>query len=134
MRPGLFTRKTGMSTNLYESCHTQAKSGTTFAFSSRPETTMLRITQTLGTDTVLTLKLEGKLLEPWTDELLRVCSQRTSEQTLRLDLAALTYADAVGVSLLASLIRRGTVVISCSGFVQELLQKEKNDCFQRPND
>ena len=39
-----------------------------------------------------TLKLEGKILGPWVDELSRVCEERRSAPNgLRLDLAAVTF-------------------------------------------
>jgi ABC-type transporter Mla MlaB component len=88
---------------------------------------MLRIT-TRQEDESLLLKLEGKLLEPWLDEVRRVCSASgTPQDRIRLDLAAVTFADADGAALLRELIRNGVAIDACSGFVALLLDGDKND-------
>ncbi len=87
---------------------------------------MLRITQTVGSNSRPTLRLEGKLLEPWADELVRACDQLARQRhELRLDLSSLTFVDTAGIRLLTDLIHGGTVIVACSGFVAELLQMEK---------
>jgi hypothetical protein len=69
-----------------------------------------------------TLKLEGKLLGPWVDELSRACEELSSPpHCLRLDLAAVTFVDPVGVKLLDDLVRQGATIESCSGFIADLL-------------
>jgi hypothetical protein len=84
---------------------------------------MLRITRVDGPESLQVFKLEGRLLEPWVAEVLRVCdpgggqSVRTS-----LDLFGLVFVDQAGTQLLKELIRRGVTVSACSGFVAELLQ------------
>lgn len=91
---------------------------------------MLRITG-IDLDTsnsIRTLKLEGKLLGPWVDELSRACEEpRTPPNCLRLDLAAVTFIDSVGVKLLDDLIRRGATIVGCSGFIAELLSEGSAD-------
>ena len=88
---------------------------------------MLKITRIDGQDSAQTVKLEGKLLQPWVAEVLRVCtspggrSGRTS-----LDLSGLTFVDQAGAKLLKDLIRRGLEVSACSGFVAELLHLENS--------
>jgi ABC-type transporter Mla MlaB component len=85
---------------------------------------MLRITwiDIDSSDSIRTLKLEGKLSGPWVDELGRVCGEpRVPPSCLRLDLAAVTFIDSVGVKLLDDLIRRGATIVGCSGFIAELL-------------
>ena len=75
-----------------------------------------------GSDPIQTLKLEGKLLGPWVDELIRGCEElRTPPSCLRLDLAAVTFIDSVGIKLLDDLIRRGATIEGCSGFIADLL-------------
>lgn len=75
---------------------------------------MLRITRTAGHDAI-TLKLEGKLLTPWSDELRNACNgtARTGK-VIRLDLAAVTYVDAGGAALLAGLLKGGVELAACS--------------------
>jgi len=85
---------------------------------------MLRITR-LGTDdATIVLKVEGKLLEPWIDELRR--SIAGSSSNVRLDLSALTFADAAGAQALADLLRHGVALTACSGFIAALLHVEKS--------
>jgi hypothetical protein len=87
---------------------------------------MLMITCFEGSDLTLTLKLEGKLREPWIEAL------QTARETsgvppdrVRLDLCALTFVDAEGARFLTGLISAGARVVACSGFVAEVLQLER---------
>jgi ABC-type transporter Mla MlaB component len=84
---------------------------------------MLMITHSEGSDMTLTLKLEGKLLEPWIGELQTACETfKVPADRVRLDLSTLTFVDSAGARFLDRLIRDGAKVIACSGFVAELLQ------------
>ena len=86
---------------------------------------MLRITHSHGHDSVLTLRLEGKLLGPWVTELARSCNEVPSPPNrLRLDLSAVTFVDGPGVALLRDLLARGATLAACSGLVAELLHVE----------
>ena len=85
---------------------------------------MLRITRIDGRDEAKTFKLEGKLLEPWVAEVLRVCTAPKGRATL--DLSGLTYVDQAGASLLRDLLHRGHTVSACSGFIAELLHLENS--------
>ena len=79
-----------------------------------------------ASDSIPTLKLEGKLLGPWVDELRRVCEGlRTPPSGLRLNLASVTFIDPAGIKLLGDLIliRLGATVSECTGFVDELLRR-----------
>lgn len=76
-------------------------------------------------DQAETLKLEGKLLGPWVEELRNFCqSQAFSSNCIYLDLSAVTFVDAAGAKLLGDLIRQGTQIIACSGYLAELLHVE----------
>jgi len=78
-------------------------------------------------DLIQTLKLEGKLLGPWVDELIRACEEpRTPPSCLRLDLSAVTFIDSAGAKLLDDLIRQGARVVGCSGFIAEMLNLNKS--------
>jgi ABC-type transporter Mla MlaB component len=85
---------------------------------------MLRITRQPIDEMTILLKLEGKLLEPWIEELQRSISG--SANSIELDLSALTFADSAGIIALANLIRRGAKLTACSGYVAALLQTEKS--------
>jgi hypothetical protein len=87
---------------------------------------MLRITRCEGSDLTRTLKLEGKLLGPWIGEFESACgSSHIPPDRVCLDLSGLTFVDAEGASFLKRLIRDGTRVIACSGFVAELLHHDR---------
>jgi anti-anti-sigma regulatory factor len=84
---------------------------------------MLRLTRIAGSHPTPTIKLEGKLLEPWVDEVRQACAAgMDSSSRLSLDLSALTFVDAAGEGLLRDLIGRGIAVVACSGYVAELLR------------
>ena len=77
-----------------------------------------------ASDSISTLKLEGKLLGPWVDELRRVCEElHTPPSGLRLNLAGVTFIDPAGIKLLGDLIRLGATISECTGFVDELLRR-----------
>ncbi len=83
---------------------------------------MLRITTTHHDPTTRIFKLEGKLQGPWIGELESAYStSQVPPECVRLDLQGLTFVDAEGARLLASLIRNGVRVTACSGFVSEIL-------------
>ena len=87
---------------------------------------MLRINRVSDLGEPATLKLEGKLLGPWVEELRLACqSQASSSNHLRLDLSAVTFVDAAGAKLLGDLIRQGVQITACSGYLAELLDLEK---------
>ena len=86
---------------------------------------MLRITACPPQHPTPTLKLEGKLLGPWVDELQQACATTAAPLCqVCLDLSAVSYVDGAGVALLRDLQRRGVRLTSCSGFIAELLHRE----------
>jgi hypothetical protein len=68
------------------------------------------------------LKLEGKLLEPWLDELRGACDVPEQSEGLHLDLSGLHFADSSGVTLLRSLAGQGAALSGCSPFIAGLLE------------
>lgn len=84
---------------------------------------MLRITTTHDADGPV-LKLEGKWLAPWTEEVRSACDDLVeATPQLRIDLRDVSYIDASGVELLKNLRRAGHS-LSCSRFVEAVLQTE----------
>jgi hypothetical protein len=81
---------------------------------------MLRISR-FEADGVTTLVLEGKLLEPWLDEFRGAIAASDSHTRVRLDLSGLSFADAVGALLLATLERSGIGLSAASPFVAGLI-------------
>lgn len=92
------------------------------AAETQPErSTMLKVTQTNSHGGAI-VKLEGKLLQPWVDEVRTLFPPAAGDSLPRLDLSALTFVDAVGTELLRQLLRQGVAIESCSPFVAALLQ------------
>jgi ABC-type transporter Mla MlaB component len=83
---------------------------------------VLKITRLCRKGRMLTLKLEGELLEPWVSSVRDACApQGCRSEPLCLDLAAVTYVDAAGVQLLRDLLRDGIEIAACSSFLTALL-------------
>jgi hypothetical protein len=81
---------------------------------------VLKITRVFHKGRGLTIKLEGEVCGPWVYSVRAACAIR-GRRPRRLDLAAVTYVDAVGVELLRDLIAEGVEIAACSSFVRELL-------------
>jgi len=87
---------------------------------------MLRITRTEANCTAPAIKLEGKLLEPWVEEVIRLFAVAEGAPLPRLDLAELTFVDTAGSQLLQDLVGRGVRIESCAPYVAELLHWAPN--------
>lgn len=85
---------------------------------------MLKITRIVVSESSQTLKLEGKLLEPWVPEVQKALAEPNGRsKRIRLDLSAVTFVDSAGLQLLRDVIRRGVAIAACSAFVAELLHE-----------
>ncbi len=85
---------------------------------------MLRIT-TVHDSEGPGLRLEGKLLAPWTKELRSACADLIGKtHRPRLDLRDVFYVDAAGAKLLETLRSEGFNLTACSPFVATVLQSE----------
>jgi hypothetical protein len=83
---------------------------------------VLKITRLSHTGRRLTLKLEGEIVGPWVDAVRDACTKRGRRSgRVRLDLAAVTYADTAGVQLLRDLVGEGIEIAARSSFLAELL-------------
>ena len=82
---------------------------------------MLRITPKQRPDG-WRLKLEGRLVAPWTDLLRRTCFThlRDPRPALELDLAGLEFAAGDGLELLRLLQNRGARCIGWTPFLKEM--------------
>jgi anti-anti-sigma regulatory factor len=79
---------------------------------------MLRMTRS-NRDGGAVLLLEGKLTDPWTEELR--AEIETAGRVTRLDLSGLSFLDTHGAQLLHELERSGIAVVGASAFVRGLL-------------
>lgn len=67
-----------------------------------------------------TLRVEGRLIGPWVDELAQACAGPV--EGMRLDLSGVSFVDDGGAALLRGLVARGAAVSACSGYVAALLR------------
>lgn len=87
---------------------------------------MLRITISVD-DSTPTIRLDGKLLAPWIEEVRSTVTSACDQGRARVHLDGLTFADQAGIELLHELTATGVVVEGASPFIHELLAN-----FARP--
>ncbi len=88
---------------------------------------MLKISQAGKASRPVTLKLEGRVVGPWVEELRQVCETLLTEgRKLKLDLTDVAFADADGVAVLTDFKSRGVTLRNCSPFVDEQLRSTAN--------
>ena len=81
---------------------------------------MLRISLSAD-DAVATVRLDGKLLHPWIDEVRTTVSRAAAGGRPLVNLEGLTFADQAGIAFLHELTASGVVVQGASPFINELL-------------
>jgi len=87
---------------------------------------MLRITASGLDPSCRIIKLEGKLLQPWVDEVRRHFATAEDGSVPGLDLSGLSFVDSPGAELLRQLVQQGVRIHSCSPFVAELLRLDRD--------
>jgi ABC-type transporter Mla MlaB component len=84
---------------------------------------MLRISESLSSAGITTLRLEGRLSGPWVEEASRSCEFYSGNiRRLNLDLEELSFVDREGIALLNTLAKRGVGFTNCSQFLKERLK------------
>lgn len=84
---------------------------------------MLKISLAGADESTTTLRLEGRIIGPWVDELRQIGELALSEgRGLKLDLADVSFVDEGGLATLTSFKSRGAIVANCSPFVEEQLK------------
>lgn len=84
---------------------------------------MLKITETTKAGQRV-LRLEGKLMGPWVEELRQACQSQANEASdCALDLFGVTFVDESGLRALHDLSDQGVMLQALSGFVAELLRR-----------
>ncbi|MGB8538033.1 MAG: hypothetical protein WCD57_16545 [Acidobacteriaceae bacterium] len=95
---------------------------------------MLRITVVDLSDSVVVLRVEGRITGWWVEELRRTCAAHAfaahtfaahtfaDEIQLSLELSSVSFADAAGIALLKELRSRGADLIRPTPFVAEQLR------------
>lgn len=69
-----------------------------------------------------TLRLEGRLIGPWVEELARACAAPGEATGLTLDLERVAFVDRRAAGLLQGLRERGVRLRGCSPFLREQLR------------
>jgi hypothetical protein len=84
---------------------------------------MLRIVRIERPGTACTLRLDGRVIGPWVDELRRACEEalRTTHP-VALDFSGVSFVDRPAIPLLLGLRDRGVALVNCSGFVSAVLR------------
>jgi anti-anti-sigma regulatory factor len=83
---------------------------------------MLRITRIEPTAGKAILRLEGKLIGPWVNELKDYCEiVRREGRQLSLEMAEVSFADRAGIALLRDLEGSGVELAGCPPFISEEL-------------
>ena len=84
---------------------------------------MLRIATADRPGPGATLRLEGRVIGPWVDELERACQRAlVTGAPLSLDLHEVAFVDREGLELLRHLVDGGVAVVNCPPFVREQLR------------
>lgn len=84
---------------------------------------MLRISTIPSTNGAVTLRVEGRVIGPWVEELRRSCEDTLATNArLTLDLSAVSFIDRDAVKLFRDLRGRHVVLLNCSGFLAEQLK------------
>lgn len=84
---------------------------------------MLRITSIATNSDEPCLRLEGRLIGPWVEELeLAIEATQSPPSGLQLDLSRVQFVDALGLTLLQTLQDRGVVLRRVTPFIEELLR------------
>jgi hypothetical protein len=83
---------------------------------------MLRITRIADDQTSVTLRIEGRLVGRWIDELEHECGRYTADRCrVNLDLSGVTFADEQGIARLRTMSGDTVGLIRCSLFISGLL-------------
>jgi ABC-type transporter Mla MlaB component len=85
---------------------------------------VLRISQIKDSDESIRLKLEGRLVGPWVEELRNQSERALSEvEDVTLDLEKLLFVDSSGAALLRELASRQVANVNCSTFISQQLKE-----------
>lgn len=84
---------------------------------------MLKISETKHANRNVTLRLEGRIVGPWVEELKQACEPLVKNGChLALDLGEVTFVDETGVAELGGLSARGTKLLNVTPFVEKQLK------------
>lgn len=87
---------------------------------------MLKVVEERGADGSRILRLEGRLVERWVEEMRRAAAALGDARGLVIDLRDVSFLDASGVALLQDLAGSGARLVNASPFVTEQLRTPAN--------
>ncbi|MFY9221161.1 MAG: STAS domain-containing protein [Blastocatellia bacterium] len=83
---------------------------------------MLRMTTIITDAQKVIFLLEGKIINPWVEEINKECQKHFSiYEKLILDVSQVSFVDEEGVKLLKNLIKDKVELVGCSLFLSKLL-------------
>ena len=84
---------------------------------------MLKISPAENLHSATRLRLEGRIVGPWVEELKEACARLMGQgRRPQLNLANVSFIDDAGLRLLSQLCRDGVTMVDCSPFVAEQLK------------
>ncbi len=84
---------------------------------------MLKITHLAEDDTTVTLKLEGRIVGQWVEELRKECEIRLADQSqIILDLSGVSFADDEGIKTLRAMMDDRAELLGCSALLWGLIK------------
>jgi len=86
---------------------------------------LLRITEISDDGEEIVMKLEGKIIGVWVDDLKRVCLFHRDERNrvVVLDFSGVTFIEARGLEMLKDLKGERVKTVNCSPFIHSLLSR-----------
>jgi ABC-type transporter Mla MlaB component len=79
---------------------------------------MMRISELVEPGQPVRLRLEGRLVGPWVDELQRTCESLVERgDQVSLDLSGVSFADPDGIALVRALRRDRVAIVNCTPFL-----------------
>ena len=84
---------------------------------------MLKITETSEDEKMVTLRLDGKVIDAWVSDLEKLCLHYRNEKNriVVLDFLGVTFIDSKGVKMLEDIKDERIKIINCSLFIEALL-------------
>jgi ABC-type transporter Mla MlaB component len=87
---------------------------------------------------VVRLRLEGKLVHPWVDELFLVwmdlATRKPGQAPISLDLSEVSFVDVRGKALLASMFKAGCAIHGSGPFISAVIEDIRSSVPSRPSD
>lgn len=84
---------------------------------------MLKVTHVAEDDKSVTLKLEGRIVGQWVNELKRECEGCLARRSaLILDLSDVSFIDSQGIKVLRAMMGSRVQLVGCSLFLSGLLK------------